>query len=176
MIVAGGVATSSWHGLTGWFEAGSSIRYRYVWSQAPRFSGDYRGGVSFSKGFGRVLGSETPGLFFEMNADGIYVSEFQNDVMLYTQTRMGVTPPRVAALGSIETQFFWNNNLVRDAKSLDWANYVETGPGFKFRWPWMPKSLQFSVSALRGEYTVPQWERKATFDDVRIGFWYAITR
>ena len=176
VVLAVGVASSSWRGLTGWAEAGTAIRYRNEGPPSGRFSSDYRSGVSFGKGFGRLLGSETPGLFFEINADGIYVSRYQNDVLLYAQTRMGVTPPRIAPLGSIETQVFWNNNLVRDVKSLDWANYVETGPGIKFRWPWMPRALQFSASAVRGVYTVPQWERKANFVDMRIGFWYAITR
>ena len=95
-------------------------------------------------------------------------------MLLNLQTRAGWTPP--PAPGSFETQFFWNNNLIRDAKALEWANFVETGPGVRFRWSWMPRSLLFSASALHGSYTVKQHYRPPTFFDLRAGFWYAITR
>jgi Flp pilus assembly protein TadD len=175
VVMAGGVASDSWHGATGWFEAGSAIRYETPTPTMGRTTPDYRGGVSYGKGFGHPLGGESPGWFFETNVDGIYVSRYQNDLILYAQTRAGVALPAADALGAIQTQLFWNNNIIRDAKSLDWANYVETGPGLKFRWPWMPRSLAFSVSALRGAYTVPQYYRRPNFNDVRAGFWYAIT-
>jgi tetratricopeptide (TPR) repeat protein len=175
VVLAAGVASNSWHGMMAWGEAGAAVSYL---DRPPgnRVTPDYRGGLSFGKGFGHLLGAEEPGWFFEVNADGIYVSRYDNDLLLYTQTRLGVTAPPIAALGSLATQFFWNNNIIRDAKSLDWANYVETGPGLKFRWPWMPKSLVFSVSGLRGAYTVPQFYRRPNFLDLRMGFWYAVTR
>ncbi len=176
VVVAAGVASSSWHGATGWFEAGSAIRYETPTPSMGRFTADYRGGISYGKSFGHTLGGESPGWFFESNLDGIYVSRYENDLMLYAQTRAGVTLPAPEALGAVQTQLFWNNNIIRDAKSLDWANYVETGPGLKFRWPWMPRSLAFTVSAVRGAYTVPQYYRRPNFNDVRAGFWYAITR
>jgi tetratricopeptide (TPR) repeat protein len=176
VVLALGASTNSWHGMMAWGEAGSAISYLNRGPQVDRVTADYRGGVSYGKGFGHLLGAETPGWFFEVNADGIYVSRYSNDLLLYTQTRLGVTPPRILSLGSFESQLFWNNNLIRDAKSLDWANYVETGPGLKFRWPWMPRSLVFSVSGLRGAYTVPQFYRRPNFVDLRMGFWYAITR
>jgi len=170
------VASNYWHGLTGWFEGGEAVRYRDAPSWRGRTAADFRGGVSFGKGVGHLMGSETPGWFFETNMDGIYVSRYENDLLLYVQTRAGMTLPAVDVLGRIQAQLFWNNNIIRDAKSLDWANYVETGPGWKFRWPWMPRSLVFSVSALRGVYTVPQYYRRPNFVDWRAGFWYAITR
>jgi tetratricopeptide (TPR) repeat protein len=176
VVVAAGVATNYWRGLIAWGEAGSSITYLDRRPQVARVTPDYRGGVSFGKGFGHLIGAETPGWFFETNLDAIFVSRYENDLLLYAQTRLGLTPPRLAALGSFQTQFFWNNNFIRDAKSLDWANYVETGPGMRFRWPWMPRSLLFSVSALRGAYSVPQYYRRPNFLDLRAGFWYAVTR
>jgi tetratricopeptide (TPR) repeat protein len=176
VVLAVGAASNSWHGLMGWAEAGAAISYLDRGLQVNRVTPDYRGGLSFGKGFGHLLGAEEPGWFFEVNADGVYISRYSNDLLLYTQTRIGVTPAPIPALDSLQTQFFWNNNIIRDAKSLDWANYVETGPGVKFRWPWMPKSLVFSVSGLRGAYTVPQFYRRPNFFDARMGFWYAITR
>jgi Tfp pilus assembly protein PilF len=176
VVLAVGAASNSWRGLMGWAEAGSAISYLDRGPQVHRFTPDYRGGLSFGKGFGHLLGGEEPGWFFEVNADGIYVSRYGNDLLLYTQTRLGVTPGPIAALDALQTQFFWNNNIIRDAKSMDWANYIETGPGVRFRWPWMPRSLVFSVNALRGAYTVPQYYRRPNFTDLRMGFWYAVTR
>jgi Tfp pilus assembly protein PilF len=172
VVLAIGAATHYWNGLMAWAEAGSAISYLDRGPQFRRTTPDYRGGASYAKGIGHLLGGEEPGWFFEANADGLYVSRYQNDLLLYAQTRVGFTLPR----WGIDSQVFWSNNLIRDARSLDWANYVETGPGIKFRWPWMPPSLQFSVSALRGAYTVPQYYRRPKFYDVRAGFWYAITR
>jgi tetratricopeptide (TPR) repeat protein len=172
VVAALGVASNSWRGLMAWGEVGSAISYLDR-PHVGRMTRDYRGGVSFGKGFGHLLSGEAPGWFFETTADGVYVSRYENDLLLYWQTRIGLTPPR---LGTIETQLFWNDNFIRDAKGLEWANYLETGPGVRFRSTWMPRSLLFSVSALRGIYTVPQYYRRPNFFDVRAGFWYAITR
>jgi hypothetical protein len=63
-----------------------------------------------------------------------------------------------------------------DDKRQAWANFVEAGPGIRFRWPFMPPSLMFSVNVLRGAYTLPQYgARKPNFYDLRAGFWYAFT-
>src|SRR5262249_39696113 len=128
---------------------------------------------SFGRGFGHLMGGESPGWFLETNVDGAYVSRYDNDLLLYGQTRAGLTPP---PLGQLVTQFSWNNTFVRDLKNLDWANYIETGPGVRFRWTWMPRALVFSVHVMRGAYTVPQFVRRPNFVDLRAGFWYAITR
>ena len=176
VVLAVGAASSSWHGLMAWGEAGAAISYLDMRPEVKRVTADYRGGLSYGKGFGHLLGAEEPGWFFELNADGIYVSRYANDLLLYTQTRIGVTPPPIPVFGSLQSQFFWNNNIIRDSKSWDWANYVETGPGLKFRWSWMPRSLVFSVNGLRGAYMVPQFYRRPNFLDLRMGFWYAITR
>ncbi|HTM50141.1 MAG TPA: tetratricopeptide repeat protein [Bryobacteraceae bacterium] len=171
-LFAVGVAARSWRGMTLWGEAGTAVSYVDRRPQS-RTTADYRGGLSFGRGFGHGMGGESPGWFFETNADALYFSRFENDFLLYGQTRIGLTPP---PLGSIETQLFWNNNLVRDAKGLDWANFIETGPGVRFRWQWMPRPLVFSVSGVRGYHLSSQYYRRADFLDVRAGFWYAITR
>jgi hypothetical protein len=171
-VVAAGIASSYWRGLMVWGEAGSAISYLDRAPAIRRVTPDYRAGASFARSFGRLIGSETPGWFFEHNADVIYVSRYENDVLFYLQTRAGVTPP---PLGSFQTQILWNGNFLRDAKGVDWANFVETGPGVRFRWAWMPRSLVFSVSAVRGSYSVTQPYRSQNFFDVRAGFWYAIT-
>jgi hypothetical protein len=156
-----------------WGEAGSAVSYLDRRPQVGRMVADYRGGASFGKGFGHPMGGDEPGWFFEINADALYVSRFEHDFLMYGQTRIGLSPPR---MGSFETQLLWNNNLVRDARNLDWANFAETGPGVRFRWQWMPRPLVFSVSGLRGAYLVPQYYRRPNFFDLRAGFWYAITR
>jgi hypothetical protein len=82
-----GAATNVWHGLMGWAEAGAAVGYL-----THHILQDYRGGASFTKGFGHMLKSETGGLFFETNDDAIFVSRFDNDFLLYTQNRVGYTP------------------------------------------------------------------------------------
>jgi Tfp pilus assembly protein PilF len=169
-ILGVGVATSSWHGLMGWAEAGSAMSYLNG-HKLP----DYRGGFSFYKGFGpgRGLGSESRGWFFDTTADAIFVSRFGNDFLIYSQNRAGYT----AGAGGFVTQLYWNGNLTTDQKRQVWANYTETGPGVRFRFSLLPSSMFFTVNALRGSYTMPvDSSRQPTFLDLRAGFWYAITR
>ena len=91
VVLAVGAATSSWRGLTGWFEAGTSIRYRYADSGSGRVSLPITAAAAASaRASDACWAPETPGLFFELNADAIYVSRYQNDLLLYTQTRLGV--------------------------------------------------------------------------------------
>jgi len=134
---------------------------------------DYRGGVAFARGWGHSIRSEKPGLFFETNADGVFISRFGNDFLTSSQNRAGFTPPSIAGM---RWQLFVNANVTMDDKRQAWANFAEAGPGIRFRWPWMPQSLLFSVSLLRGAYTIPQdGLRKPNFYDLRAGFWYAFT-
>lgn len=161
-----GVATNVWHGLFGWAEGGLAVGY-LTHHMLP----DYRGGASFTKGFGHMLKSKTGGLFFETNNDAIFVSRFDNDFLLYTQNRVGYTP----VLGTVQTQFYWNVNLTADQKREPWANYFETGPGMRFRVAAMPSSLYLTVNYLRGNYTVSGDPYGPAFNDFRAGFWYAVT-
>ncbi len=168
-----GIATRYWHGVMGWAEAGEAVSYIGAHPGVPLAMPDYRGGVSFARGWGHSIHSEKPGLFFETNADGVFVSRFDNDFLTYSQNRAGYTPPHIFGL---ETQVFMNANFTMDDKRQGWANFVEAGPGIRFRWPSMPKSLMFSVNVMHGAYTIPQdGVRKPNFNDIRAGFWYAFT-
>lgn len=174
LIFGAGVATNTYKGLMAWGEAGTAVSYlggrRDVGNAIP----DYRGGVAFAKGFGRLLGSEAGGAFFETNDDGVFVSRFDNDFLLYTQNRIGYTVAPLEGLGGFQVQFYWNQNLTADVRSQYWANFYETGPGLRFRWRAMPRSLSFTVNFLRGVYLKKEFAPEPTFTDLRLGFWYAI--
>jgi hypothetical protein len=163
-----GVASRTWHGVTAWAEAGEAVKYLTSRSDVGAMIPDYRGGLSYAKRFGHLLDG-TNGFFFETNEDGIFVSRFQNDMLLYSQNRSGYSLS--------QAQFFWNYNGTVDRLRQYWANYVETGPGVRFRVPALPKSMLFSISFLRGAYTENQGNpRRPNYYDVRAGFWYAFTR
>jgi hypothetical protein len=165
-----GVATNVWHGLLGWAEAGVAAGYL-----TGHILQDYRGGASFTKGFGHMLKSETGGLFFETTDDAIFVSRFDNDFLTISQNRAGYTPKFGERLGAWQTQFYWNVNLTLDQKRQPWANFFETGPGLRFRHAAMPSALYFTVNYLRGNYTIAGDPYGPTFTDFRAGFWYAFT-
>ncbi|MBS1872301.1 MAG: tetratricopeptide repeat protein [Acidobacteria bacterium] len=175
-IVGAGLATPTWRGLTGWFEAGEAMKYMGSRTDVGAMIPDYRGGVSYAKGFGHLLTPSGHGLFAEANLDGVFVSRFQNDMLLYTQTRAGYTLPSSES-GGFQAQLFLNWNITVDRSGQYWANYVEMGPGLRFHAKPMPPSMVFSVSALRGNYLVNQGNpRGPVFYDLRVGFWYAFTR
>ena len=165
-VIAGvGIATPYWHGSMLWFEAGESFGYR-----SGHALPDYRGGLAYAKGFGRLLGAESSGTFFETNADLVYVSRFAGDTLVYAQNRAGYT----TAPGGFRLQLYCNANLTADTQNQTWANFVESGPGMKLRWSGLPQSLFFTVNLLRGQYTrIPGG---LGYTDFRVGFWYAVTR
>ena len=77
-------------------------------------------------------------------------------------------------MAGLQLQLFWNLNLTADTKRQYWANFAETGPGLKFRFDSMPRSLFFTVSLLRGVYTINEGNsRGPQFNDLRAGIWYA---
>ncbi|MGH9658021.1 MAG: hypothetical protein ACRD96_05715, partial [Bryobacteraceae bacterium] len=176
VILAGGFATRYWKGLVAWGEAGWAMSYLGQRRDAGRMIPDYRGGIAYGKGFGEGASPEASGPFFETTGDAVYLSRFDDDVLVYSQNRIGWTPGAIAALGDLRTQLYWAGNLTVDARRQAWANFVETGPGVRFRWPWMPRSLLLYVNLLRGAYTVDQGGlRAANYSDLRAGFWYAFT-
>ena len=71
-IVAGGIRSSAWHGITGWFEAGSAIGYIHT-GMRP----DYRGGISTLRSAGHGLGSESNGWFADSALDAVFIKPFQ---------------------------------------------------------------------------------------------------
>lgn len=168
-----GLATNTWHGLTGWGEAGEAVKYLSSRTDVGAMIPDYRGGISYGKGFGHLLNG-SHGLFAETNDDGIFVSRFGNDMLFYSQNRTGYT---FAPTEIFQSQVYWNYGLTADRTGQYWANFVETGPGVRFRLQSMPKSMVFSVNVLRGAYTINEGNpRKPNYFDVRAGFWYAFTR
>ena len=167
-LVGLGVATRYWHHAMAWAEAGAAIRYTS--GAQPGFrTQDYRGGVSYGRGVGHLLGSEAPGWFAETHDDGVFVSRFGNDVLAYSQNQIGYTARPFAGL---RAQFYCDANLTVDDERQAWANSAEIGPGLRFRWAALPPALVFSVNALRGVYL----QTGKPFNDVRVGFWYALTR
>ncbi|MGH9632952.1 MAG: tetratricopeptide repeat protein, partial [Bryobacteraceae bacterium] len=171
-IFGAGVATSSWKGLMGWAEAGTAVRY-VKRNDVGKMVPDYRGGAAFARSFGQNLGPESKGWVFDTNADAVFISRFDNDTIAYSQNRFGYTLPQT---GPVQAQFYLNGNLTADVKRQYWANFVEYGPGVKFRLEGMPQSLLFSVNALRGQYTVNDGNpRGPKFTDFRVGLWYAFT-
>ncbi len=169
-FIAGvGVATKSWHGAMGWFEAGEAMKYLGQRTDVGFMIPDFRGGVSFSRGFGHMLGGESRGWFAENNDDAVFISRFHNDLLLYSQNKTGYT------LGGIQLLMNWN--VTTDVQHQYWANAVEFGPGVRFRIQTLPKSLQFSINAVRGVYLVNEGNpRKPNYYDLRVGVWYAFSR
>lgn len=174
-IFAIGVATTPLHGVTGWFEAGTAVNYLTSRTDVGAAIPDYRGGVSYAKGFGHLLNG-SKGLFFETNEDSVFVSRFQNDMLLYSQNRGGYTFAPTEGCGGLQAQLYWNVNGTVDRLRQYWANYAEIGPGLRFRFHNLPKSMVFSVNFVRGVYTVNEYNpRRPNYYDLRAGFWYAFT-
>jgi Flp pilus assembly protein TadD len=174
-IFGAGVATVPWRGMTGWLEAGEAVKYIPSRTDTGAALPDYRGGISYAKGFGHLL-SGSKGLFSETNDDAVFVSRFQNDMLYYSQNRSGYTFASSEVLGGLQTQFYWNANVTADRLHQYWANFVETGPGFRFRFHDFPQAL-FSVNFVRGAYTINlDNPRRPNFFDLRVGLWYAFSR
>lgn len=176
-IAAAGLATVPWHGLTSWFEAGEAFLYSETLTQRRRTMPDYRGGLSYSRGLGHLLAGGSHGLFAETANDGLFVSRFSDDSLLYSQNRAGYTFRSAEGFGGLHGQALWNVNITADAKGLYWANYVESGPGVRFRFESLLASPLISVSFLRGAYTINNGNpRRPNYNEVRVGIWYAFTR
>jgi Tfp pilus assembly protein PilF len=166
-IVGVGVATVPWHGITGWAEAGSAISYT-----KGHMLPDYRGGVSMARAIGATLGGESSGWFGSSTTDGVFVSRFGNDFLLYQQMRVGYTAgPQV-----LRAQIHWNANATVDSQRQGWANFVETGPGIRLRTSMMPASMFVTVDLMRGVYLIHGGYTQPNFVDLRLGVWYAVTR
>lgn len=164
VIVGGGVTTDAWNGLRAWAEAGAALSYA---PQTHPQRLDVRGGLAWSRSFGRNMMAERAGLFAENATDLVYIRRFDGDVILYSQNRAGYTliPARI--------QLTWNLNFTRDLQGFQWANAVETGPGIRLKLGQLP---MFTIDALEGRYTVLDGTRPPRFTDLRVGVWYAFTR
>ena len=102
---------------------------------------------------------------------------FRTTCFITRKTAQATHSPPAEGFGGLQAQIYWNGNATADRLHQYWANYAETGPGLRFRFRDLPKSLLFSVNFLRGAYTVNQDNpRRPNFFDLRIGIWYAFTR
>jgi tetratricopeptide (TPR) repeat protein len=171
-IFAIGLATPVYHHAMGWFEVGESLSYLGKTSQTGLLTPDYRGGLSYNRGWGRPLGSKEQGWFADSSNDGLYVSRFNKDMLAYTQNRTGYTFVPEA----VNFQTFWSWNATFDSRGYSWANFFEIGPGVRFRTDAMPKSMFFTLQALRGTYLVHDPAHRPQYNDFRAGVWYAFTR
>jgi Flp pilus assembly protein TadD len=175
VIFGVGLSTTPWRGVSAWFEAGEAVKYLPSRTDVGAMIPDYRGGVAYAKGFGHLLNGGW-GWFFETNEDGVFVSRFDDDLLLYSQNRSGYTFAPLESLGGLQTQLYWNFNGTVDRLHQYWANFVESGPGLRFRFHAMPKSMLMSVNFVRGVYTMNEGNpRGPNFFDLRAGFWYAFT-
>lgn len=165
-IVGVGVATSTWHGIMGWAEAGSAMSYL-----TGRKLPDYRGGVSVARNLGSFLGGGSSGYFLASTTDGVFLSRFGNDFLVYQQIRTGYTigPPL------LQIQFHWNLNVTLDAKRQRWANFIETGPGIRWRASAFPAPMFFTLDLMSGSYLIRDPVEGPHFRDFRAGIWYAFT-
>ncbi|HEY3738822.1 MAG TPA: tetratricopeptide repeat protein [Bryobacteraceae bacterium] len=171
-IFAIGLATPVYHHAMGWFEAGEALSYLGHTSQTGLMIPDYRGGLSYNRGWGQALGSKESGWFADSSNDGLFVSRFNKDMLLYSQNRTGYTFVPEA----VNFQTFWSWNATFDSRGYSWANFFEIGPGIRFRFDAMPKSMFFTVQALRGTYLVHDPAHRPQYNDFRAGVWYAFTR
>ncbi|MGD0580254.1 MAG: tetratricopeptide repeat protein [Bryobacteraceae bacterium] len=164
-----------------WGEAGRAFSYagnNLVLNNNPaagRGQPDYRGGAAYLRGWGAAANNGESGWFSEAGADGVYVSRYDHNSLLYTQLRRGYTLPELP--GGLRVQPLWNLNWTVDARRQWWGNYAETGPGVRFRWAGLPPSLSFRTDFLRGAYLVNQDNpHPRKYWDARASLWYAITR
>jgi hypothetical protein len=97
-------------------------------------------------------------------------------MLAYSQNRAGYTFARTETAALLQAQIYFNFNGTADRLGQYWANYVESGPGVRFRLRNFPKGMMFSTNFLRGVYTVNEYNpRRPNFFDLRAGFWYAFT-
>ena len=84
LIAGAGLRAQPYRGVTLWGEAGQAISY--LDKRPPgvsRVVPDYRGGVNWFRAAGATLGSGVPGMFFETNIDGVYISRFDDNAIAY---------------------------------------------------------------------------------------------
>lgn len=174
IILGGGLSTRSWHHLTLWGGAGESVKYLPFRHDIGNALPDYRGGLTFAKGFGTLLGGAGSGLFYETTGDAFFVSRYANDWIFSSQNRAGRT---LHVTKGTSAQLLWNANFLHDLKDQYWAETVETGPGLRVHMSWMRPNVYFSTDFVRGVYTNNLGNpRRPNYDDIRVGFWYAFTR
>lgn len=177
-ILGGGLRTKPRNGFLFWAEAGSAMAYLGSQrNQTASFAPDYRGGISQFKLVGASLLAKEPGWFAETMNDLVYIHRFNRDTLAISRNRIGHHFGSKEALGGLQLQLYVNLNANTDFKREAWANFVEAGPGIRFRWAWMPPSVSFTFSTLRGHHPIARGDgRPNTYTDFQAGLWYAYTR
>jgi Tfp pilus assembly protein PilF len=171
LIPAIGITSNTWRGLRFWGEAGIAWSYRHK-TGVSRTQQDIRGGLSMVRSYGSLIGASSPGLFREHELDALYIHRFNRTFLISTRHRFGLTIPTDA----LRLQLTWNANFTADPRRQYWANFLETGPGLRFRFPFMPPSMLVTADALRGVYTTNRDNpRRPNFVDFRLGVWYSVS-
>lgn len=158
----------------GWFEAGEAVSYLGRRRDTGLAMPDYRGGIGWSKGWGRLFGSPEDGWFAESAVDGVYIHRQQDDMLLYSQSQTGYTLGRDAS--GHQWSVYCNYNLIADSRGDQWANKFEIGPGIRLSLKGMPRGMLIRYDVLYGRYTMPYTPLNAGSWDVRTGIWYAFSR
>lgn len=177
-ILGLGARTRPWNGIVGWAEAGTTMAYLSSRREATgRMLPDYRGGISQFRLVGPSLLNARSGAFAETMNDLVYIHRFDKDTLAITRNRLGWHLGKIESMGGLQIQGFLNLNANADFKRQAWANFVEAGPGVRLRWAWMPPSVSFTFSYLRGHHTIRRIDdRPNTYNDFQAGFWYAVSR
>ena len=135
---------------------------------------DYRGGVNWFRGLGANLAPGRRGAFLETNFDGVYISRFEDNLIGYWQLRSGY---RLPDRGRLRAQVFWNFNVTTDRNRAYWANFVEFGPGIRFRLPGVSPPMNLDIHFLRGVHLVNDFNpRRPNYYDLRVSLWYSFAR
>lgn len=175
VIAAGGIQWRFRHNLLAWGEGGRSISYVGRREDGRLTMPDYRGGVSWLKGWGELLGGGGSGWFSETALDVIYASRFQHDIFLVSQTRTGYTLPPVAGGAQLQLMMHWNATV--DSQRLWWGNLAEAGPGVRLKFPRLPAGMSLRAEALRGAHLRNSGNPlRPNYWDLRMGVWYAFSR
>jgi tetratricopeptide (TPR) repeat protein len=174
VIAAGGLQWRVRHNLVAWGEAGQSFSYVGRRADNGLSKPDYRGGVSWLKGWGQLLGSGEAGWFAETGLDPVYASRFQHNLFLYSQTRTGYTLRPLA--GGVQMQMLWHWNVTVDRNRVWWGNLAEAGPGVRLKVPGLPAGMTLRAELLRGAHLQNRGNPlRPNYWDLRMGVWYAFS-
>ena len=149
-IVAGGVRVLPWHGAGAWFEAGCAMSYA-----TGHMLPDYRGGVNYAH-------ADRPLAHRRIAAAGSPIPPRTPSSSAGSATTSWCTTSRASATRWGRPRFARSSSGTAMSPSMtqrqSWANFVETGPGVRFRAAWMPPSMYVTTSLLRG--VVPAERRR----------------
>lgn len=172
VILGLGLRAPLGQGFTAWGEAGQAVSYLGRRLDGGAVMPDYRGGVAFMRGWGPGIAAGRAGRFVETGFDSVWLSRFRGNVLTYAQTRAGYS----LAGEKWQVQLLWNFNATADTRGQYWANFLESGPGSRLRFPGLPPGMVLRADLLRGVMLRNRFNPLGpNFWDVRAGFWYAFS-